>query len=96
MEGADIYYSSPHCLAFKKTIGIDTDHYIKSHVSYQTVQNSILEDRVPKNSQAGTFGSQAALKHPKESQAGIHKKPSKDKCPGYIETPRFYSISPKN
>ena len=66
------------------------DPCTKSHASHQAIHNSILEDRVPKNSQPGTFGSQAALKHPKESQAGIHKEPSKDKCSMYVETPKYH------
>merc|ERR1711895_351262 len=65
------------------------DPCTKSHASHQAIHNSILEDRVPKNSQPGTFGSQAALKHPKESQAGILKEPSKDKCLLYVEPPKY-------
>ena len=48
-----------------------------------------MEGRVLKNFQGGTFGSQAVLKHPKESQAGILIETSKYKCPMYVETPKY-------
>ena len=68
---------------------------LSSKTKFPNLQNSVSEvplvgDRVPKKSQAGSFGGQAALKYPKDSQAGIPTDPSRQVHLMYVEPPKSH------